>query len=63
MSPVQSGICYDIHTYSILSFTCLGTLINLFNAAICIFNFGYCLRQMQRNHFRALAGYTKNTVI
>lgn len=59
---IDHGFCYDIHVFSFLQFTCMSTAVSIFNSMVCFFMFGYCLRKMQSNHRRALAGYTKNTI-
>lgn len=59
---VQSGFCFDIHRAKPSRFECFGTFVNLVKGVICFGMCGYILRKMFKNHRRALAGYTKNTI-
>jgi hypothetical protein len=63
MTVVDSGFCFEMHTTPALSYTCFGTALNVVEAIICLLMFGYSMVKMQKNHRRALAGYTKNTVV
>lgn len=59
---IDDGFCYDMHTAKTSRFECLGTFINLVKGVVCFGMCGYILRKMFKNHRRALAGYTKNTI-
>ena len=59
---VEDGFCYDVHTAKPTRFECFGTFINMFKGVLCFIMCGYILRKMFKNHRRALAGYTKNTI-
>ena len=59
---IHDGFCYNMHTAKFSRFECFGTFINLFKGTCCFIMCGYILRKMFKNHRRALAGYTKNTI-
>jgi hypothetical protein len=59
---VSRGICYDIHKAKPQRFECFGSFVNIFKGLVCTAMFAYILAKMNKNHRRALAGYTKNTV-
>lgn len=59
---LDDGICYQVHTAKPSRYECFGTFVNIFKGAICFVMCGYILRKMFKNHRRALAGYTKNTI-
>lgn len=59
---IDNGFCYDMHIAKSSRFECLGTFVNLFKGMLCFGMCGYILRKMFKNHRRALAGYTKNTI-
>lgn len=63
MYVVNEGFCFNLHKAKPLNVECLGTFVNITKAILSIFMCFYILRKMNKNHRRALAGYTKNTVI
>lgn len=59
---IHSGICYELHKAKPLRYECFGNFVNIIKGLLCIAMFVYVLAKMSKNHRRALAGYTKNTV-
>jgi hypothetical protein len=62
MHTIHEGFCFDLHKAKPLHVDCLGTFVNLTKGVISIFMSSYILNKMNKNHRRALAGYTRNTV-
>lgn len=59
---IHNGFCWQIHKAKPLRYECFGSFVNIIKGLLCIAMFVYILAKMSKNHRRALAGYTRNTV-